>query len=338
MQSLATQYRPESFREVLSQKTVIKILQRQLELKSFVNAYLFCGPSGCGKTTLARIFANKINNNVGHPIEIDGASNNGVDNIKQIIQSAKERSVDSDYKIFIIDEVHMLTIQAWNAFLKCLEEPPKYTIFILCTTDAQKIPNTILNRVMRFNLTKVSTDDIRKRLEYICVKEGATNFTESIDYISKLSDGGCRDAIAMLDKCLGFSNDLSINNVLECLGNFSYDTMFNLTNAMIDFNQENIISTIENIYSDGKDLGLFLDQYINFILDLLKFIVFKDLSTTKIPSTMLNQVNYVVNIDNSNKYYNWLLNQLLEVKFAIKKDTNVKTTMEIMLIHISSGE
>lgn len=172
MQSLATKYRPQTFETVSSQSAIITILRKQLELKKYTNCYAFCGPSGCGKTTIARIFGNAINQGKGNIIEIDGASNNGVDNIRAIIEEANSRSIDSEYKIFIIDECHMITTAGWNAFLKTIEEPPKYTIFMFCTTNPEKMPATINNRVMKFNLSKVDTNLIRKRLEYICEQEG----------------------------------------------------------------------------------------------------------------------------------------------------------------------
>ena len=150
-ESLAVKYRPRTFADLCGQSSVVKILTRQIETGEFKNAVLFNGASGCGKTTIARIIANMINNGVGEPIEIDAASNSSVDNVRQIIHDAQERSIDSKYKIYIIDECHSLSNQAWQAFLKCIEEPPKYTIFIFCTTDPQKIPETIKNRVQRLD-------------------------------------------------------------------------------------------------------------------------------------------------------------------------------------------
>lgn len=338
MKSLATQYRPKTFEEVCSQKSVIKILKRQLELKQFLNCYLFCGSSGVGKTTLGRIFANEINKGKGNPIEIDGASNNGVDNVKAIIKSASERSVDSEYKVYIIDECHALTNQAWQAFLKCIEEPPTYTIFLFCTTDPQKIPDTILNRVQRFNLTRINQKDIKERLEYVCKNEGFKNYEESCDYISKISNGGMRDALAYLDKASSYSDDLSINNVLDALGNYSYDTFFDLTNTIIDGNEEEIINIVDNVFNSGKDLKLFIDQYLDCCLDLSKFCLFQDLAVTKFPTSLLEKVKYCTGIENNRKYFNSLVDKVLDIRNLTKTDSNPKTAITVMLLQFSRGK
>ena len=161
--SLATKYRPKEFSDVSSQSSVIMILNQQIETNNFKNSYIFSGTSGCGKTTCARIFANKINKGCGNPIEIDAASNNGVDYTRDIVKSANERSLDSQYMIIIIDECHVLTSASWQSLLKCIEETPKYTIFIFCTTDPQKIPDTIMNRCQRFNFTRIPEHQIELR-------------------------------------------------------------------------------------------------------------------------------------------------------------------------------
>lgn len=337
MESLGVKYRPKEFNEVCSQASIIKILERQLELKKFKNCYLFCGPSGCGKTTIARIFANKINNNQGNPIEIDGASNNGVDNVKTIIQGARERSIDSEYKVYIIDECHMITTQGWNAFLKCIEEPPMYTIFLFCTTDPQKIPATIQNRVMRFNLTKVKTDEIHSRLKYVCECENFTNYEESIDYISKISNGGMRDALSLLDKSASYSSDLNISNVLSALGNYSYASFFNITNSIIDGNEQNVITIVEEFYNAGNDLKLFVEQYLDFTLDLAKYCLFKNMDVVKIPLSMENDIKYCTAIDNNTQYFNWLVDKILNLKNTIRYDSNIKTTILISMLQICRG-
>lgn len=334
-ESLAVKYRPQEWDSVFGQSSIIKILKRQLELNQLRNAYLFAGASGCGKTTLARIFANKINNNIGFPEEIDAASNNGVDNVKAIIKSAQERAIDSKYKIFIIDECHMITPQGWNAFLKCIEEPPAFTIFIFCTTDPQKIPATILNRVQRYNITRINTDKIKERLSYICEQEGYINYVESVDYIAKISSGGMRDAISTLEKCASYSTDLNINNVLSALGNFSYHTMFDLVNALIDGDERSVLNIVDDFYNSGNDLKLFVDMFLSFCLDISKYIIFQSCDILKIPTSMEDLLKNSTNFENANQYYMYLVNQLLELKNMLKNDTNVKTTVEIMLLKIA---
>lgn len=171
MKTLAVKYRPTSWNEVSEQSSTKIILQQQLESGEVKNAYLFCGPAGCGKTTCARIFANEINNGEGNPIELDAASNNGVDDVRNIIQQAKTKSINSEYKIFIIDECHALSNSAWQAMLKIIEEPPAKSIFLFCTTNPERIPKTILSRVQRYDFNRISTEGIVNRLKYILEQE-----------------------------------------------------------------------------------------------------------------------------------------------------------------------
>lgn len=334
MPALSVKYRPKEFEDVCSQSSIIKILKRQLELKQYSNCYLFSGFSGTGKTTLARIFATKINNGEQGTIEIDGASNNGVDNIRNIIESAKERSLVSEYKIYIVDEAHMITTAGWNSFLKTLEEPPVHTIFIFCTTNPEKLPITIQNRLMKFNLSRISIEEIKSRLDYICEQENIINYKEAIDYIAKISNGSLRNAISNLEKCINYNKDLNINNVLECLGNFSYTNLFELTNAIIDGSKENILKITNNIYLNGDDINYFIDLYLTFILDLINYCLFKDLNLIKIPSYMKKDLDYTIKIENNSKYFTWLSNQVLNIKNTIKQDINSKTTVEIMLLNL----
>ena len=339
MESLAVKYRPEKFEDVSDQKSIITILKNQLETKRYTNCYAFCGPSGCGKTTLARIFGKAINQGIGEIIEIDGASNNGVDNIKAIIKEANLSSIDgAEYKIFVIDECHMITTAGWNAFLKTIEEPPHYTMFMFCTTNPEKIPQTIQNRVMRFNLTKVNTNAIKERLLYICKEEGFTNYEEACDYISKLSQGGVRDAIAYLEKCANYSNDLNIDNVLECLGNFSYDSFFNLTGAILNKEEGDVLKTINSYYLSGKDLKLFVEQYLDFALDLAKYCLFKDINLVKIPANLEPRCSGYASIPNILKWTNNLVTTLLDIKNVIKYDVNYKNTIEVMFIKLCREE
>lgn len=334
-ESLAVKYRPKTFSEICGQSSIVKIITRQIEMNEFKNACLFAGASGCGKTTIARIVANMINNGQGEPIEIDAASNNGVENVRQIIHDAQERSIDSKYKVYIIDECHSLTNQAWQAFLKCIEEPPTYTIFIFCTTDPQKIPETIKNRVQRFTFNRISTEQIRERLAYICRMEGFTNYEESVDYLSRMAEGGARAAITFLDKCSSYSTDLNIDNVLAALGNYSYDTFFSLINNMIDGNEAEVLSIISKFYDEGNDLKLFVDQFLNFCMDVTKYSLFKSPEVTRIPSSMEPQLQGSTNFDNASRYYTYVIDKLLVLKNMLKNDNSPRSTIEILFLQIT---
>ena len=340
--SLAVKYRPQTFDEVIGQDIIVKILKRQLEINDFSHAYLFCGPSGDGKTTLARIFAKELNHGYGSPIEMDAASNNGVDNVRAIIEDSRQRAIDAEYKVIIIDECHAITNQGWQAFLKCIEEPSMYTVFIFCTTDPQKIPATIQNRVMRFNLSRIASNKIKNRLMYISKNENYTNYEESCDYIAKLSCGGMRDAISMLEKCAGYSKDLCITNVIQSLGNFSFETFIDLTNALVDRNQQEVLNIIETCFNSGNDLKLFIEQYLDFVLDLNKYCLFNDISLTKIPASLEANntprcIKYVVGIENNVAYFNRLMSKIFDIKNSLRYDTMPKTTISVGLIDICRG-
>ncbi len=334
MRSLATTYRPVDFDSVKSQESIIKILKRQLELEQFSNVYLLCGPSGCGKTTIARIFANEVNKGKGIPIEIDAASNNGVDNIRNIIDAADGRSLDSEYKIFIIDECHMLTTQSWNALLKTIEEPPKYTIFIFCTTDPQKVPDTIKNRCMRFNFTRISSEDIRNRLIYICKEENYINYEETCDYISRTSNGQMRDAMATLEKCASYSNDLSIENSLKAINLISYDLLFKLINSIIDDKEEDVLNIINDLYLSGMDLKVFIDQFLEFNLDLFKYCITNNMGLTHLPKMYENDAQIATKFDGNTDYYSYVINKLFELKNCLKSDLTPKMTIDIYMLRI----
>lgn len=338
MQSLATKYRPQTLEEVVGQDSIKKILSRQIQLKEFKNCYLFNGASGCGKTTCARILANAINEGKGSPIEIDAASNNGVDNVKELVKSANERSLDSKYKIYIIDECHSLTTQAWQAFLKCIEEPPKFTIFIFCTTEKNKVPDTIKNRCQVFNFNRISHNEILKRLIYICKEEGFTNFEESCEYISKISNGQVRDAVANLEKCASYNTDLKIENVLNALGDYSYSTYFILLNALLDGNDQQILSVIDIVYTEGADLKLFVEQFLDFCLDVSKYCIFKSIQAIKIPSTMIEELNRCTCFNDAIKYYRYYVSKLLDLKNMLKTDINPKSTIDVMFLKMSALE
>ena len=277
VKTLAVKYRPKTWDEVSEQTSTKIILQQQLESGEVKNAYLFCGPAGCGKTTCARIFANDINKGMGNPIELDAASNNGVDDVRNIIQQAKTKSINSEYKIFIIDECHALSNSAWQAMLKIIEEPPAKSIFIFCTTDPQKIPKTILSRVQRYDFQRLSHIGVIDRLIYIYKQENlpdSKEVVEALEFIARLADGGMRDAITLLDKCLAYHPKLTLKHVTEALGTADYATMFELTDCLLGYDgmgSKEAVEIIETLHAKGKELKTFIKQYVQFLLDLDKY-------------------------------------------------------------------
>ena len=284
MEALATKYRPRTFKDVVCQDNIKKVLTNQLYTGEVKQAYLFCGSAGTGKTTSARIFANEVNGGKGKPIEIDGASNNGVDNIRNIIDDCRMKSLDSKYKVYIIDEVHMLSIGAFNALLKVLEEPPKGVIFILCTTDPHKIPATILSRVQRFQFKRIPQNEVVKRLQYVLQQEGKITYDmEALQYIAKLADGGMRDALMKLDTVLGYTSEITMEAVLDCLGITNYDYLFKIVSSVIKQDATTPMQLIDDLYKQGKDLKLFVKDLSKFILDLCKLELTQDINTTMIP-------------------------------------------------------
>lgn len=332
MEALATKYRPRTFEDVVCQDNIKKVLTNQLETGEIKQAYLFCGSAGTGKTTSARIFANDVNGGKGKPIEIDGASNNGVDNIRSIIDDCRMKSLDSKYKVYIIDEVHMLSIGAFNALLKVLEEPPKGVIFILCTTDPHKIPATILSRLQRFDFKRIPQFDIVQRLKYILDKEGKITYDmEAIEYIAKLADGGMRDAIMKLDTVIGYTTNITLQAVLDCLGITNYEHLVTIVQSIISKQPNEPIQIIDKIYRDGKDLKLFVKDLNKFVLDLCKLSITHNKELTMIPTDIMRQCIHIAT--NTPKY------QLVDILDAInnlldkiKYEQNPKNLIESELI------
>lgn len=330
MQSLAVKYRPVSFAEVVEQSATKAILQQQLETGEIKNAYLFCGPAGCGKTTCARIFANEINKGKGIPIELDAASNNSVDDVREIIQQSKTASLDSEYKVFIIDECHALSNSAWQAMLKVLEEPPQKSIFIMCTTESNKVPKTILSRVQRYDFQRINQKAIVERLRYVCDREvicedGLVRL-EALEYIAKQAQGGMRDALTMLDKCLAYSNELTLDNVIEALGIANYDVMCDLLQAYSEDKSVEMVNIINDVYISGYDLKQFIKTFTNFVLDLNKYLLGAD---NYLDCPLNNRIREVFdNFDIDDLDANKLLTSLIKLQTDIKWDTNPKARVE----------
>lgn len=345
MISLAVKYRPQTFDDVVEQESIKVILQQQLKTNEIKHAYLFCGGAGTGKTTCARIFANEINKGKGNPIEMDAASNSGVEDVRNIIQQAKSKSLDSEYKVFIVDECHAISLMGWQAFLKMLEEPPVKSIFIFCTTDPQKIPKTILSRVQRYDFSRISQQGIVDRLFYILEEENilthsggdVTHDEDSVEYIAKLADGGMRDAITLMDKALSYSKDLTLENVVKALGTTNYDIMFQLTDAFVYPDSVRMMTIIDSIHSQGKDLKRFIKTYIQFLLDVNKLALGCDWKQLSIPHLKEYEKRMNKWID-ENDIFTALLNEIVKIDSDIKYSTMPKYDIEAkMLLWIEGG-
>jgi DNA polymerase-3 subunit gamma/tau len=290
-QALYRKYRPASFKEVVGQDVIVKVLENAIKNNKLTHAYLFSGPRGTGKTSIAKIFAKTINcynikegvscnecvsctqiNNKQSTdiIEIDAASNNGVDEIRELKSKVNLVPSNSKYKIYIIDEVHMLTVGAFNALLKTLEEPPPHIIFILATTEPHKIPTTILSRCQRFDFKKISENKIVERLNNIVVGEKIQIDEESLKEISRLAEGGLRDAISILDQVLSYAdNKITLKDVHDVNGTLPQQELTEMIEAMIDRDINVIFNIIEKFNDDGKNLIKVSEEIILFLKNIL---------------------------------------------------------------------
>jgi len=280
-----------NFLEVVGQEHILRALSNQIKAGQLSHAYLFCGTRGTGKTSIARIFARAINCEApadGNPcntcetctgilqernlnvVEIDAASNNGVENIRDLREDVKYQPTQGKYKIYIIDEVHMLSSSAFNALLKTLEEPPAYVIFILATTDQQKLPATILSRCQRYDFRRISPPDMADTLKKYLSQEDVEFEDEAIDYIVYHSDGAMRDALSLLDQSLSFgANKLTYAQVLDMLGAVDRGRLFELTGALNELNSGKVMEIIETAMSAGRDASQFVADLIRHFRDVL---------------------------------------------------------------------
>lgn len=290
--ALYRKFRPKDFEDVKGQEHIVTTLKNQIKADRIGHAYLFCGTRGTGKTTIAKILARAVN--CEHPvdgspcntcktckailegtsmnvIEIDAASNNGVDNIREIREEVAYRPTEGRYKVYIIDEVHMLSIGAFNALLKTLEEPPSYVIFILATTEAHKIPITILSRCQRYDFRRITVETIARRLTELMEKEGNDVEEKAIRYIAKAADGSMRDALSLLDQCIAFylGETLTYEKVLENLGAVDTDIFSGLLRKILKQDTTGAVKTLEEIILQGKEMGQFVTDFIWYLRNLL---------------------------------------------------------------------
>ena len=289
-QALYRKWRPAFFDDVVGQEHITSILKSEVENGKLSHAYLFCGPRGTGKTTCAKIIAkaaNCLSPENGNPcgkceaclaieagtttdvVEMDAASNNGVDSIRELRDGVVYTPADLKFRVYIIDEVHMLSISAFNALLKTLEEPPKHVLFILATTELHKIPATVLSRCQRFDFHRVALDAIVNRLRMVCAGEGITADTESLELIARLSQGGMRDSLNMLEYCAGDGGAITVDKAERLLGAASRTLLSALTNAVSAKDTARALAVIDEIHLSSRDIAVFWRELISFSRDML---------------------------------------------------------------------
>lgn len=288
--ALYRKWRPLTFDDVVSQPHITTTLKNQIQNHKTAHAYLFTGSRGTGKTTCARIFAKSINcenSHEGNPclecevckcadnesltdiIEIDAASNTGVDDIRALKESAEYLPEQCKYKVYIIDEVHMLSINAFNALLKIMEEPPAHVIFILATTEVHKVPATIISRCQRFDFRRIRTEDIVSRLKFIAEKESVKLDDDAATLIAKISDGGMRDALSLLDQCIAYSDDVDLKTVSDAAGIAGRDYLFNIIDGVFAHNITNVMETVASLYDMAKDMTRLCSELLEQMRNLM---------------------------------------------------------------------
>ncbi len=290
-QAIYRKWRPAVFEDVVGQEHITKTLQNQLETGRASHAYLFCGTRGTGKTTCAKIFAKAVNcenpkngspcnecsicrgisdGSIMDVFEIDAASNNGVDNIREIIEDAKYVATEAKYRVYIIDEVHMLSSGAFNALLKTLEEPPAHVIFILATTESHKVPQTILSRCQRFDFKRIKPDDIIRRMREIAMGDGLSLTDDAYRLLAQLADGSMRDGLSILERCVSAAGtSLSYDTITSVLGIAGNGPLFDIVNHINEQNSAGILKIIDSLMNDGMDLHLFIDNLLEHFRNLL---------------------------------------------------------------------
>jgi DNA polymerase-3 subunit gamma/tau len=356
-QALYRKWRPSTFEDVKGQNHIVNTLKNQIKLDRVGHAYLFCGTRGTGKTTVAKIFAKAVNcenPQDGSPcgecamckaitagvsmnvMEIDAASNNGIDNMRQIRDEIQYRPTEGRKKVYIIDEAHMITPNAFNALLKTVEEPPEYVMFVFATTDPSRIPITILSRCQRYDFHRISIKTISDRLAELMRYENVNVEDRAIKYIAKAADGSMRDALSLIDQCIAFylGQDLKYENVLEVLGAVDTTVFADTLKCIVNGDVSGCLSVVENIIMQGRDLSQFTADFVWYLRNILLASSTDDLSKLEDiidvsgdNLTQLSQDAKLVDIENLMRYIRVMSELSNELKTATQKRVKLEVTL-----------
>lgn len=356
-QALYRKWRPKTFADVIGQDHITRTLRNEILLKRIGHAYLFIGTRGTGKTTCAKIFAKAVNcphTNDGDAcssceictgidsttildvIELDAASNNGVDDIRSICDAANFTPTVAKYKVYIIDEVHMLSAGAFNALLKTLEEPPPHVIFILATTEVHKVPATILSRCQKFEFHKISVDDIIARLNFIAEQENLTLEHEAALTIAKFADGAMRDALTILDKCINTDKEITYKKVSQILGITANEYIFSVIDAIVEKNSSKALSIVSQLDKNSKNLSVFFEELTFAFRNIMLIKTLHDPSNLIIASTEELERLKAFSEKFTLEEILSVLNTLQAAYEKLSKVLSVKTEVEMCLVKLTS--